>query len=106
MTERSELHPSAGARFLFERKSVGPDGAAAVYAAAIFTPDARIDYDVDMALDGSYDVRPRAEPADAELTKKLDTIARLIARSAASKKRDGLLPWPHRVLRWRGPGRG
>jgi hypothetical protein len=102
----SKLHPTAGARFLFERASATDDDTNAVYRASIFTPDARVDFDVDMAIDGGYDVRACGETAAPDLTKKLDTIAKLIARSASSKKRDGLPPWPHRVLRWRGPGRG
>ena len=126
------LHPTEGARFLFElvdasgsdaAEGVGGDAAddasgdadsgdadsggdAVSYRAAIFTPDERIDYDCAMAIDGSYELRARGESANAELTKKLDTLAKLIARGASRKQRDGLPPWPHRVLRWRGPGRG
>jgi hypothetical protein len=33
-------------------------------------------------------------------------VAKLTARAAGKKREDGMPPWPARVLRWRGPGRG
>ena len=49
-------------------------------------------------------VRPTG--AAPELDAMLAMQARLIARGAAKRREDGLPPWPARVLRWRGPGRG
>lgn len=110
------LHPQEGARFLFERASQSDDRGEAVYRAAIATPEQRFDYRITMRIDGSCE-RAAADTgagegagggarAPEDLEAKLDTIARLIARGAAGKQRDELPPWPHRVLRWRGPGRG
>jgi hypothetical protein len=98
------LHPTEGARYLLERD--GGDEARAEYAAAIFTPEQRYGYRAVLALDGSFEVSPDPGGAPAELEGKLTMIARLTARSAAKKQADGLPPWPHRVLRWKGPGRG
>ena len=102
IVDSNQLHPANGARFLFELDSAEADGSRAVYRAAIFTPDARVDYTADMAIDGAYALRACGHEAEPDLAKKLDTITKLIARGAASKQRDGLPPWPHRILRWRG----
>lgn len=104
-SEPSTLHPSEGARFLFERESQSDDLAQASYRAAIFTPGERFDYRVQMNLDGSFACAEQGTPAPADLAHKLDTLAKLIARAARGKRDDALPPWPHRVLRWRGPGR-
>ena len=104
-SKTDQLQPTKGARFLFELESAEADSSAAAYRAAIFTPEARIDYSVDMSIDGAYTLRACGTEAEPDLAKKLDTISKLIARGAASKQRDGLPPWPHRILRWRGPGR-
>jgi hypothetical protein len=99
------LHPSAGARFLFERESEAADGQHAGYRAVIFTPEERFEYNADMRVDGGVELRARGPAASAELEAKLATMARLMARDAARKRADDLPPWPHRVLRWRGPNR-
>jgi hypothetical protein len=99
------LHPSAGARFLFERESAAADGQRAGYRAVIFTPEERFEYSADMLLDGSVELRARGPAAGEELEGKLAIMARLMARDAARKRADDLPPWPHRVLRWRGPNR-
>ncbi len=99
------LHPSEGARFLFERESQSDDLAQASYRAAIFTPGERFDYRVQMSIDGSFACTEQGAPAPPELAHKLDTLAKLMARAARGKRDDALPPWPHRVLRWRGPGR-
>ncbi len=44
--------------------------------------------------------------APAELADKLLAHARQVARAAERKAAEDLPPWPHRVTRWRGPGRG
>lgn len=103
--EPSTLHPSEGARFLFERESQSDDLAQARYRAAIFTPAERFDYRVQMSIDGAFTCAEQGPPAPAALAQRLDTLAKLIARSARGKRDDALPPWPHRVLRWRGPGR-
>ena len=98
------LTPQHGARFLLELER--EDGAGARYRAAVLTPDARHDYDAVLGDDGAVALTARGAPAPTELEETLVMIARLTARSAAKKREDGLPPWPHRVLRWRGPGRG
>ena len=101
-----ELHPSEGARFLLERVSESESHDRAVYRAAIFTPDQCFEYAADLAVDGSCQVAAHGSPAGDELENKLVRIARLVARSAHKRQDDQLPPWPHRILRWRGPGRG
>ena len=44
--------------------------------------------------------------APTELVEMVTMLAKLTARAAAKKRADGMPPWPARVLRWRGPGRG
>jgi hypothetical protein len=97
------LHPSEGARFLFELES--SDQQSARYRAAIYTPERRFEYGAVLGMDGSWELTARGERPDDELEDKLDIIARLIARGAAKRVSDQLPPWPQRVLRWRGPGR-
>lgn len=99
-----DLHPAEGARYLFERRLVTEEGA--TYDGAIFTPDARFDYEVSMSMSGEYQLTPAASPAPKDLEKRLGNFARQLARASKGKSEDGLEPWPHRVLRWRGPGRG
>jgi hypothetical protein len=101
---RDPLAPEAGARFLFDLAS--DDGATARYRAAVLTPDERFDYDAVLGDDGSVAMTERGAAAPQALEDALRMIARLTARSAPKKREDGLPPWPHRVLRWRGPGRG
>jgi len=97
------VRPTSGARFLLERTS--PEtGARATYAATIFTPDAEHRSIAKLADDGTVELAPTG--ASPELDAQLAMQARLIARGAAKRHEDGLPPWPSRVLRWRGPGRG
>jgi hypothetical protein len=105
-SDSATLHPSEGARFLFERASQSDDLSEARYRAAIFTPGERFEYSVHMRIDGSFASAVQGTPAPDDLAHKLDTIAKLIARGARGKQADSLPPWPHRVMRWRGPGRG
>lgn len=101
------LHPSEGMRLLLERRAVRPDGAGATYRAAIYTPDQLFEYEAELGIDGSAELDPGpTPPAPAELEDKLRAHARQTARAAARRAADELPPWPHRVLRWRGPGRG
>ena len=93
-------------RLLLERRAVAPDGAGATYRAAIYTPDACFDYQAQLGLDGTAELQPAPGGAPAELEQKLVAHARQTARAAGRRVADQLPPWPHRVLRWRGPGRG
>jgi hypothetical protein len=94
--------PTAGARFLLERER--DEGVRAVYRVAIETPDATYEGMATLADDGSVELPPTGAPSELEST--LAMLAKLTARGAAKKREDGLPPWPARVLRWRGPGRG
>lgn len=103
MTTMSDLHPTEGARFLLELEDDG--GERATYRAAVFTPTERFDYVARLDLDGGSSVESTGSRAEPGLEQKLDTLARLLARGARKKLADELPAWPHRVLRWRGPGR-
>ncbi len=87
---------------MFEREQ--DDGASARYRVAIYTPNATYEGHATLRDDGTAELD--APGAPAELTATLQMLAKLTARSAAKKREDGLPPWPARVLRWRGPGRG
>ena len=100
----SSLTPTEGARFLLEREQELDGGVRARYRAAIYTKDATFVGSALLSDDGTVAVT--AEKVPEELLKMLEMLARLTARSAAKKREDGLSPWPSRVLRWRGPGRG
>ena len=100
MTE--PLTPTEGARFLLEREQ--DDGTGARYRAAIYTPVATYQGHALLTDDGNATLHIAGAPDDLVAT--LQMLARLTARSAAKKREDGLPPWPARVLRWRGPGRG
>ena len=96
------LTPTEGARFLLDREQ--DHGVRARYRAAIYTPSATYETYATLCDDGTVEIEPYAAPE--ELSSTLHMLARLTARSAAKKREDGLPPWPARVLRWRGPGRG
>ncbi len=90
--ELDRLRPAEGARFLLER-----DGDGSAYRAWVITPEARFAYRAVLTEGAEPELTVDGDPAPPELEKMLRMIARLTARSGA--------PWPHRVLRWRGPGR-
>ena len=94
--------PTEGARFLLEREA--ETGTRAVYRTTIFTPGTT--YVGRATLDEAGGVELEAGGAPDELGSMLQMIARLTARAAAKKREGGLPPWPARVMRWRGPGRG
>ena len=96
------LTPTEGARFLLERIAERDGGVE--YRATIFTPDATHAGTAQLREDGSADVVIAAAPA--ELVEVMQMLAKLTARGAAKKREDGFPPWPARVMRWRGPGRG
>jgi hypothetical protein len=95
-------NPTEGARFLLERET--EQGASAIYRVQIFTPDASYEGRATLTDDGSVELSPTGAPGELEST--LLVLAKLTARGAAKKREGGLPPWPARVLRWRGPGRG
>jgi hypothetical protein len=96
-----DLTPTEGARFLLERDR--DDNATALYRAAIYTPSQTFEGTATLGEDGSVSLDLAAP---AELLEMMQMVAKLTARAAAKKRADGLPPWPARVLRWRGPGRG
>jgi hypothetical protein len=101
-----ELAPTVGARYLLERIDSVSGEASARYRAAIHTPDAVFEYEVTLELAGSAALEARGPAAGPALEANLTAIARAIARSAGKHLAEGMPPWPRRVLRWRGPGRG
>lgn len=96
------LTPTEGARFQLERER--DDGASARYRTSIFTPTATYEGHATLTDDGAVVIESPGTPEDLVAT--LHMFAKLTARSAAKKREDGLPPWPARVTRWRGPGRG
>ncbi len=114
------LTPTEGARFLLERDREEEGGTRAVYRTAIYTPTATYEGHATLVDDGTSTVTeqtlrgaalPTASDAGAtkaseDLVAALQMLTKLTARSASKKREDGLPPWPARILRWRGPGRG
>jgi hypothetical protein len=95
----SDLHPTDGARFLFERAAAEPDGARATYRAAIYTPDAMFTATATLVDDGTVELGATGAPA--ELHDLLAMFGKLTARGAAKRRDDGMPVWPARILRWR-----
>lgn len=96
-----DLTPREGARFLFELER--DEGARARYRVAVYTASTVHEGAATLGDDGSVTLELEA-PDD--LVSAAHALAKLTARAAAKKREDGLPPWPPRVLRWRGPGRG
>ena len=94
------MRPTVGARFLLELERA--DGMRATYRATIFLPDAEHATTAILDEDGTVTITPTGSEHDDTLV----MFAKLTARGAAKRREDGLPPWPQRVLRWRGPGRG
>lgn len=95
----SDLTPTEGARYLFERVSETPERA--TYRVTVFTPTETFTGDAMLSDDGAA----VTITAPAEHLEMVEMLGKLTARSAAKKREDGMPPWPARVLRWRGPGR-
>jgi len=87
---------------LFEREGDDVDGAR--YKVAIYTPTATFAGAARLGYDGS--ARVEVAEAPAELVASAEMFGKLTARAALKQKDDGMPPWPARILRWRGPGRG
>ncbi len=92
---------------LLQRVSIGEEAANAEYTGQIFTPSEVFNFEVKLALDGSAELLalPSDSP-DEEHEKSLLKLSKSIARAAKRKLEDRLPPWPPKILRWRGPGRG
>jgi hypothetical protein len=120
------LRPTEGARFLLERQvdstpiptsdvaidvtdppvgsteaseSVAPT-TRATYRASIYTPDAEFSTTATLAEDGTVQLAA-ATGAPGDLDKRLENIAKLVARDAPKRRDDGLAVWPARIMRWR-----
>lgn len=104
MSTAGELHPTEGIRLLLTLED--SDGDRATYAAAVYTPDACFEYRATLEATGTAVLEPLGDPASPDDEKKLENLVKSTARAAARKAADGLDPWPPRILRWRGPGRG
>lgn len=102
LTSVNDARLQAGARFTLTRTT--DHGARADYTVLVETATARHTGSAALADDGTATVESPGLPE--ELLATLQMIAKLIARSAPKKREDGLPPWPQRVSRWRGPGRG
>jgi hypothetical protein len=100
----TDLRPTEGARFLLERLSDA--GPAATYRAVIYTPSSTYEAVATLSDDGTATIAAETPGIPDDLLATLTMLAKLTARSAAKKREDGLPPWPARILRWRGPGRG
>lgn len=59
-----------------------------------------------LRVGGEVELRAVGAAAERQLEDKLLAHARQVARAAERKAAEELPPWPHRVTRWRGPGRG
>jgi hypothetical protein len=94
--------PVAGARYLLELERV--EGTRAHYRATVFLPEAEHASSAILGEDGASQVSPTGAPGDHDET--LAMFAKLLARGVVKRRADGLPPWPQRLLRWRGPGRG
>jgi hypothetical protein len=98
--------PTAGARYLLQRGEVAADHRAARYEGRVLTPDATYVYDAALVAGEEPVLTALGEVAPHDLADTLIMIARLTSRGVDKRLADGLPPWPDRVLRWRGPGRG
>lgn len=100
------LNPTEGIRLLLERQEVAGDQGNASYAAAVYTVDDCYRYRALLQLDGTATLSAEGESASSDDEESLSKLAKSTARAAKRKLADKLAPWPPRVLRWRGPGRG
>lgn len=101
-----DLRPTEGARFLLERSSPDKVGKTASYRATIHTPDGDHAYTLALDDDGGASLTAAGGSAGAALEERLLDLARSAARAASRRRAEGILPWPDRIQKWRGPGRG
>lgn len=92
-------HPSHGVRFVLTQDddaTVKPGEAPRLrYVGDVFTPTERHRIELDVAEDGSVEVRSEAPP---DLAEKARLLVRTVVRHARS---EGTAP-PRRIQRWRG----
>ena len=96
---------------LLERVSVEEDASRAAYTGKIYTPLDVYRFEVMLSLDGSATIgdcleRSSDTPVREDDQKSLVKLCKSIARASKRKIQEELPPWPPRILRWRGPGRG
>ncbi len=103
---KDPLHPTEGIRLLLERKSISEDQQSAVYGGAIYGVESLYLSVVRLAMDGSAEIVEESENTDPAALSALLKLSKSTARAAKRKHSEKLPPWPPRVLRWRGPGRG
>ena len=99
------LHPMEGARYLFELNAPTNDESSARYRVTVYTPDESFEGTAVMTREGAVE-QLDIHNLDGALEKNARAIARTLAKAAARNAAADLPPWPRRVLRWRGPGRG
>lgn len=92
--------PSAGARFVLERRSAEV-GAYAIYDVSIATTEVTYRATATLHDNGSVEFEAVGSPAPADLMDRLVMFARLTARSAPARRVEGVTTWPARVTRWR-----
>jgi len=101
-----DLHPTDGARFLLEREAELDGGRQARYRVSVYTPADVASTTVVLTDDGDVALADGAVALAEPHWATMLTFAKLTARSVPKRRDDELPPWPARVLRWRGPGRG
>jgi hypothetical protein len=99
IASQADQHPESGLRVLFELQTAHEDHA--IYAASLFTPDQGHRFTVAIHVDGTIRVEDSDSDSDESAIKNLRKFAMTIARQSVSNRKDGLPPWPRRVLRWR-----
>lgn len=108
--------PSAGARYTLERRSqsepsegaapggasgASPSGSSARYDATIATPAATYRAELTLRDDGEVTLAFVGDAPPEAFEKALAMFAKLTARSAPSRREEGVPVWPARVTRWR-----
>jgi hypothetical protein len=101
-----DLHPADGARYLLERIEVSSDGTSASYRASAYTPTDVATTMIVLHDDGQVVLAADAIAIEEPHWAAVQMFAKLTGRSVPSRRKEELPPWPARVLRWRGPGRG
>lgn len=101
----SSLNPTEGVRLLLERREV-ESAEQARYEGKIYTVDSCFAYTAVLQMNGSASLQAEGVAASTEDEEKLAKLAKSTARAAKRKLDARLPPWPPRILRWRGPGRG
>ncbi len=97
--------PSAGARYTLERRGTASDApneaTSARYDATIATPELTYEAELTLHEDGTFEMAFLGAAPPEALQKALGMFVKLTARSAPSRREDGVPVWPARVTRWR-----